>query len=323
MEAVLLHETAHLTRRDPLWQVLTDLIRALFWFHPLVWFVVIRLRLEAESACDRHVLASGIAPDRYAHYLLEIVKMLKNRPAAPAMAHTPRLEGRVRSILAYLPTRPARGAGVTLALLGLVSVPLLAARPAPQKEHPKEQAKQPLMVAKQSSSSQEQEKVHEQKRRLNLDMEQQAKKKRLDEERTNKAVRVRLEVAQANRLRDENVKKLDEDAAKRKRRDEELALKKADSDRSRQRELEPLQEELDEVKIKLRDLDSRLTDKQLELAAIDREKMAFLDKTGQENKLKETMRSLEQQVMLLEKMIEETRQKRADVRVRIRIVSEH
>lgn len=55
--AVLLHEFAHLKRRDVLCQLAARLATALFWFNPLVWNVFRRLRAEQEMACDDLVLA--------------------------------------------------------------------------------------------------------------------------------------------------------------------------------------------------------------------------------------------------------------------------
>ena len=293
LQAVLLHESAHLHRRDPLWQALTELIRAFFWFHPLVWFVVVRLRLEAESACDRHVLASGIAPERYAHYLLEIVKMLKNRPVAPAMAHTPRLEGRVRSILAYLPTRPARGVGVALALLGIASVPLLAARPSPVPQ----QAKTPEKAAP------------------TVRAVQVAKAAKPAVKAPKPAVKAAKPTPAPQPLR--VAKRQEEKVATEKRRQEAAAeaerqrLKEQERKR-REFRLEPLREELEELKLKLRNLDTRLTDKQLELASLDREKIAQQEAAGLI--ALGQVESIQKQIVVLEKMIEETRQKRERLR---------
>ena len=60
MQAVLLHELAHLRRRDPLWQLVAHCGLALHWFNPLAWFAVRRLRIEQERACDDFVLRAGI-----------------------------------------------------------------------------------------------------------------------------------------------------------------------------------------------------------------------------------------------------------------------
>jgi uncharacterized protein (TIGR03435 family) len=72
--AVLAHENEHARRRDPLVQWLALLNRALFWFHPLAWWLESRLSALAEESCDAAVLERGHDPHDYAGYLLEIAR---------------------------------------------------------------------------------------------------------------------------------------------------------------------------------------------------------------------------------------------------------
>jgi len=74
LEAVLTHEGEHARRRDPLVQWLALLNRAVFWFHPLAWWLEFRLSALAEEACDAAVLARGHDPFEYSEYLLEIAR---------------------------------------------------------------------------------------------------------------------------------------------------------------------------------------------------------------------------------------------------------
>ena len=46
------HELAHVRRGDLFWNLLAALVRALFFFHPLVWFTERRLQLAQEIAAD-------------------------------------------------------------------------------------------------------------------------------------------------------------------------------------------------------------------------------------------------------------------------------
>src|SRR5438270_362026 len=56
LEAVMTHELCHVRRRDNLAAALHMLVEALFWFHPLVWWIGARLVAERERACDDEVL---------------------------------------------------------------------------------------------------------------------------------------------------------------------------------------------------------------------------------------------------------------------------
>ncbi|HEY6946110.1 MAG TPA: M56 family metallopeptidase [Candidatus Acidoferrum sp.] len=75
---VLSHELAHIARHDWLAQIFAELTRAVYWFHPLMWFAAAKLRSESERACDDSVLNSGVDPSHYANQLLELARTLKN-----------------------------------------------------------------------------------------------------------------------------------------------------------------------------------------------------------------------------------------------------
>jgi beta-lactamase regulating signal transducer with metallopeptidase domain len=74
LDAVLTHEREHVRRRDPLIQWLALVNRALFWFHPLSWWLERKLSVLAEEACDAAVLARGHTPQDYSEYLLDIAR---------------------------------------------------------------------------------------------------------------------------------------------------------------------------------------------------------------------------------------------------------
>src|SRR5665213_2229284 len=52
MDAILAHGLCHLRRRDNLTAAIHMLVEALFWFHPLTWWIGRRLVEERELACD-------------------------------------------------------------------------------------------------------------------------------------------------------------------------------------------------------------------------------------------------------------------------------
>jgi len=77
LDAVLAHEGEHLRRRDPLFQWLALLNRALFWFHPLAWWLERKLSGLAEEACDAAVLSRGYDPRAYSEYLLDLARSVR------------------------------------------------------------------------------------------------------------------------------------------------------------------------------------------------------------------------------------------------------
>ena len=120
LRIVLLHELAHVKRRDCLTHVVAQLACALHWFNPLVWMAARHVRTERERACDDLVLACGTRGPDYAEELLEIARVMRSgrypallAGATLAMAHRSQLEGRLIAILdPKLPragVSPARG----------------------------------------------------------------------------------------------------------------------------------------------------------------------------------------------------------------------
>lgn len=73
LEAIMLHELVHVQRRDNLTARLQLALSALFWFHPLVWFISGKLFDEREQACDEKVLEIYGAPEAYASSILKVV----------------------------------------------------------------------------------------------------------------------------------------------------------------------------------------------------------------------------------------------------------
>jgi beta-lactamase regulating signal transducer with metallopeptidase domain len=106
LRIVLLHELAHVKRRDCLTHVLGQAACAFHWFNPLAWLAVKRARTERERACDDLVLAWGTRGSDYADQLLEMARVLRGDRfpallggASLAMAHRSQLEGRLIAIL--------------------------------------------------------------------------------------------------------------------------------------------------------------------------------------------------------------------------------
>jgi bla regulator protein blaR1 len=72
LEAVLEHELSHWRRRDNLTAAVHMLVEAVFWFHPLVWWIGARLVTERERACDEAVVRAGHDGRTYAEAILNV-----------------------------------------------------------------------------------------------------------------------------------------------------------------------------------------------------------------------------------------------------------
>lgn len=79
VEAILAHELCHVRRRDNLAVALQMVVEALFWFHPLVWWLEQRLVDERERACDEEVIRLGSEPQSYAESILKTCEFTSSR----------------------------------------------------------------------------------------------------------------------------------------------------------------------------------------------------------------------------------------------------
>ncbi len=95
LNQILLHELAHLRRRDDWTNLIQQVVRALFFFHPAVWWIEKKIALEREMACDDAVLAETESPRAYAECLAHLAqRSFVHRSLALAQAAL----GRIRQI---------------------------------------------------------------------------------------------------------------------------------------------------------------------------------------------------------------------------------
>ena len=80
LQAVLAHEMCHVRRRDNLAAAVHMAVEAIFWFHPLVWWIGSRLVEERERACDEEVLSVAGEPEVYAEGILNVCKFYVSSP---------------------------------------------------------------------------------------------------------------------------------------------------------------------------------------------------------------------------------------------------
>lgn len=69
--SILRHEFAHLNRYDHLASLFQSMLKALFFFHPVLRYACSQLSLERELACDERVLGLGTEPNAYAESILK------------------------------------------------------------------------------------------------------------------------------------------------------------------------------------------------------------------------------------------------------------
>jgi len=79
-ESVLEHELCHVRRRDNLAAAVHMLVETLFWFHPLVWLIRVRLLEERERACDEEVLQADVHPQDYAEGIVAVCRYCLQSP---------------------------------------------------------------------------------------------------------------------------------------------------------------------------------------------------------------------------------------------------
>ncbi|HEY1755723.1 MAG TPA: M56 family metallopeptidase [Bryobacteraceae bacterium] len=147
LEAVLAHELCHVRRRDNLFASMHMIVEAVFWFHPLVWWIGAKLIEERERACDEAVLKLGSAPRDYAEALVNVCKLYVESPLACVSGVTGSdirkrihaiLAGRVAGDMSFAKKFGLAVAGI-LALIvpigvGVLNAPRLLARPQEQSQ---------------------------------------------------------------------------------------------------------------------------------------------------------------------------------------------
>jgi beta-lactamase regulating signal transducer with metallopeptidase domain len=131
LDLIVLHEQAHVARRDDVLQVVQACVLAVAGWHPAVWWVSRRIDLEREAACDDYVIARTAAARQYASALLHAAAARDRGSLAVVLAaagHPSVLRVRVARLF---DVRRRRGRPRALAALGL-TLPLAAVAAAPQ-----------------------------------------------------------------------------------------------------------------------------------------------------------------------------------------------
>jgi len=80
LRSIVAHEMCHIRRRDNLATAVHMVVEAVFWFHPLVWWLGSRLVEERERACDEDVLRAGSDAQTYAEGILKVCEIYLESP---------------------------------------------------------------------------------------------------------------------------------------------------------------------------------------------------------------------------------------------------
>jgi len=128
MEAVLLHELAHIKRFDYLLNVITVIIRTIFYFNPFTRSLADNIDAEREKSCDEWVLQYQYDAYAYSSALLALEQMKKNSLQLALAAVTTKKElllERIKKIMG-LPSAPVYSVKNSFRLLtGIVGPALL------------------------------------------------------------------------------------------------------------------------------------------------------------------------------------------------------
>ena len=127
-----MHELAHIRRYDHLVNLAQGLIEAILFFHPAVWFVSRRIRIERENCCDDMVVAVGGKPVVYASSLVEAAALSRSThlrgfatATLSASGQPSQLRFRVLRLLGlpiHEPVRLRRGWSIALATAAVVAL---------------------------------------------------------------------------------------------------------------------------------------------------------------------------------------------------------
>jgi len=120
-ELILLHEIAHIIRRDTLANALQVMLEILLFYHPVVHWLSRRARAERECACDEFVVTASGSAYRYAQALTTLA--LTSRRATPLQlgAAGGELLLRLKNLAGEKPEGPAfPRSQVQLLMLGLL-----------------------------------------------------------------------------------------------------------------------------------------------------------------------------------------------------------
>ncbi len=138
LEALLLHEFAHIRRYDPLVNALQSLVEALLFYHPAVWWISGQMRLEREICCDDAAIAITGDRETYARALAGIATAGHAPYRAALAASGGSLANRIARLLGVprpeVHTHSATAMTAAAALLSIAAIAVLGQTARPKFE---------------------------------------------------------------------------------------------------------------------------------------------------------------------------------------------
>jgi beta-lactamase regulating signal transducer with metallopeptidase domain len=126
LNQILLHELAHFRRWDDWTNLGQQIVKAAFFFHPVVWWIDTKIAIEREIACDDAVLAETRRPRAYAECLAHLAeKSFVRRSvslAQAALGHVRQTSARIAQILDVDRTAPTRSWGAAVSIVAVLAL---------------------------------------------------------------------------------------------------------------------------------------------------------------------------------------------------------
>ncbi len=159
VEAILLHELAHIRRHDYLLNIFQTIVETILFFNPFVWLMSRIIRREREECCDELVVANTTNPLPYAAALaiLEHNRINPNQLSLAATGHKNQLLNRIKRIMTMKNKNPGYGQpaiivavimAISLSIAVITITPSLAQKAKGKKgEQTKKNSAQPIISA--------------------------------------------------------------------------------------------------------------------------------------------------------------------------------
>ena len=125
LETILAHELAHIRRHDYLFNLIQTAIEILLFYHPAVWWIGSRVRVERENCCDDLAVTVCGDPVTYAHALTTMEQLRSVSPQLAMAANNGSLLHRIRRLVSPLSSQPdwlVRWMGGVLAIAAVITL---------------------------------------------------------------------------------------------------------------------------------------------------------------------------------------------------------